>query len=434
MSRDWQDELRNPLQRLAALPEMMGWQGEWNVNNEYYTNNVVTDPITTGTYIYTGFSAAISGGLPPSQVIGPSIWTGIGGTAAAGVQSLAEGTGIKIDGSDTFPTVSNTGVITVTAEGGLEDIGTPQFPVLVLDGAVTQVQGGLGISADSSATPTISNTGLLAILPGAGISVTGQNELTIANTGVLAIGATPGTALTVTAGQNPTVASTGASSITPGLGIGLEPGRPSNEPKLINTGVVSIVPRNIKVTGGFPGGGDKQLIMTNPIKTLVYAAQPLVMVPPTLPFRNSDGIIAVTQSPGTFWENVMQNGPPSYANVAGTTFQMSFALKFTGTQSASGVDMYMYLQDNTGPTLIEIGPYSARAGVLALPERVPNRIYLFATTIVQVEIARSKGFRKLTGIRFIQFTPPTTPGSVIRLSSAGPCWATWFNQTVPFPT
>ncbi len=393
---------------------------------------MVTDPITTGSYIYTGFSAAIMGGLPPSQVIGPSIWTGIG-TTALGVQRLIEGDGIVIDGSDTVPTVNNSGVITVTAEGGLEDIGTAQFPVLVLNNAVSQVQGGLGISVDPSVSPTISNTGILNILPGAGISVSGQNELTLENTGVLAIGPTPGTALTVTVGQNPTVASTGATSLTPGLGIALEPGRPSNEPQLKNTGVISIVPRNIRVAGGFPAGGDKELSMINPVKTLVFSSQPLVMVPSSLSVVGVSATIAITQSLGTFWANVMQNGPPSYASTAGTTFLLNLSLKFTGTASSS-TNVVLYMQDNTGPTLVELGPYIAKAGATGASFNVPNRVSMFVPIAVRVEQARAQGFRRLTGVRvFLTQSPPNNP-SITRLSSVGACYATWFNQTVPFPT
>jgi len=129
---------------------MMSWRGEWNIDDEYYQNNVVTDPINTGSYIYTGFSAAIRGGDPPSQVIGPSIWTAFGSTVAAGVQLLKEGEGILIDGSDTIPTVSNTGVLTVSTDGGLQNIGTNQFPVLTLGNALSQVQGGLGITIDNT--------------------------------------------------------------------------------------------------------------------------------------------------------------------------------------------------------------------------------------------------------------------------------------------
>jgi len=435
MPSDWKEEFATPLQRLAILPTMISWAGEWNAIDEYFKNNIVTDPITTGSYIYTGFSAAIRGGLPPSQVIGPSIWTAFGATVASGVQRILGSDGILVDGSDTAPTVSNLGVVTVETDGGIANVGTAQFPVLVLNGTVSQVQAGLGISVTSTAIPKITNTGILNILPGEGISVSGEGEVTLANTGVVSIAPSPGTLLTVSPGQNPAINSTGAISITPGTGIALEPGRPSNEPRLKNTGVISIVPRNIQVLGGFPASGDKQLGMINPVKSLVFNSQPLVMIPNSLPIVGSTALIAVTQTPGTFWANVMQNGPPAYANTTGTTFMLDFSLKFTSTASGgNSTNLIMYLQDNTGGSVKEIGPFIARAGAIGTSTQVPNRIYLFAPLIVKVEQARAQGFRTLTGLRVTQTASLPNNPPVIILASSGPCSATWFNQSVPFPT
>lgn len=412
---------------------MMSWLGEWNANDEYYLNNVVTDPITTGSYIYTGFSSAIRGGLPPSQVIGPSIWTAFGSVVASGVQQLKEGDGILVDGSDTVPTVSNTGVLTVTAEGGLGNIGTAQFPILVLANSVTQVQHGLGIAVDNTNPnePKINNTGILKIF-GEGISVTGQNDLTLANSGVISIGVAPGTPLTITSpGQNPVVNNTGLVSITDGVGIAKVLGRPANEPQLNNTGVITIVPRNIEVAGGFPGPGDKELKLINPVKTLVFNSQNLVMTPTTLVNNGDQGLIPITQSVGTFWEDVMENGPPPYTNPQGSTFILDFALKFTGTASAAGISLAMYLQDNTSSPVVEVGPFTLRYGAIGVSSQVPNRIYLFSSVAVRVEQARASGFRKLTGLRIRKIKFGSSALDTIRLASSGPCSATWFNQTVP---
>lgn len=431
MSQDIQNELDTPLARLATLPQMMSWLGEWNANDEYYQNNIVTDPITTGSYIYTGFSAAIRGGLPPSQVIGPSIWTAFGSVVAAGVQRLLEGDGILVDGSDTVPTVSNTGVITTVTTGGLENIGTTQFPTYVLNNVVSQVQPDLGISVTNTAVPQISNTGILQIFPGSGISVTGQNDLTLANTGVVSIGVSPGTALTITSpGQNPVVNNTGLVSITEGLGIAKEPGLPANEPQLKNTGVISIIPSNIEVTDGPGGPGDKELRMINPVKTLVFNSQDLVMTPASLNSNGAVGLIPITQSVGTFWENTMENGLPSPIDNQGT-FILDVALKFTGSGSSGGVSLNMYLQDDTQSPPIEVGPFLAKFGATGVAAQVPNRIYLFSSVAIRVYPARASGFRKLTGLRFVKTQQSGIP-TTLRLSSSGPCSATWFNQTFPF--
>lgn len=437
MSQDIQNELDTPFERLAALPQMMSWLGEWNATDEYYQNNVVTDPITTGSYIYTGFSAAIRGGLPPSQVIGPSIWTAFGSVVVSGVQQLKEGDGILIDGSDTFPTISNTGVLTTTLEGRLQNIGTSQFPVLIYENSITQVQQGLGIAVDNTDpnNPQINNTGILDIYPGEGISVTGENDLTLANDGVILVVAAPSTEIQITGtNQNPIVNSTALVSITESVGIAKEPGLPANEPQLNNTGVHSIIPRNIAVSSGFPGPGDKELIMINSVKTLVFNSQDLVMTPNTLVGNGAQGLIPITQSVGTFWENVMQNGPPSYTSTQGSTFLLDFSLKFTGTQSASGVSLLMWLQDNTSSPIVEVGPYTLRYGAIGISNQVPERIYLFSSIAVNVQPARAQGFRKLTGLRIRKSILGQSIIDTIRLASSGPCSATWFNQTLPFPT
>lgn len=436
MSQDIQNELDTPFERLAALPQMMSWFGEWNATDEYYQNNVVIDPITTGSYIYTGFSAAIRGGLPPSQVIGPSIWTAFGSTVASGVQQLKEGDGIKIDGSDTVPTVSNTGVLTIIPEGSLQNIGTSQFPVLIYENSITQVQQGLGIGVDNTDPnqPQINNTGILDIYPGEGISVTGENDLTLENSGVILVVAAPGTEIQITGtNQNPVVNSTALVSITESVGIAKEPGLPANEPQLNNTGVHSIIPRNIAVASGFPGPGDKQLRLINSVKTLVFNSQDLVMTPTTLVNNGDVGFIPITQSVGTFWANAMENAPPTPNDNQGT-FLLDLALKFTGTGTSAGVSLNLYLQDNiSGPLVIEIGPFIAKFGAIGLAAQVPKRVYLFSSVAVKVQPARAQGFRKLTGLR-IQKVVLGAQSDLIKLASSGPCSATWFNQTLPFPT
>ena len=430
MSQDIQNELRNPLERLAVLPNMMSWRGEWNVDDEYYQNNVVTDPINIGSYIYTGFSAAIRGGDPPSQVIGPSIWTAFGSTVAAGVQQLNEGEGILVDGSDTIPTVSNTGVLTVSTDGGLQNIGTNQFPVFTLGNSLSQVQGGLGITIDNTNPnqPKIDNSGVVNIFPGAGISVTGQNDLTVANAGVVSISVAPGTALTITnPGQNPTINNTGLASITPdNVGIELEPGRPANEPQLNNIGVISIRPENIIVS-------NNQLSMFNPVKSLVFNAQNLVMTPSIIGgyLGPTTATIPITQTLGTFWESVWNNGPP-FGLLPGT-FLMNFSLKFLsymppGIGGQSAVTLSIWLQDTTNG-LVEIGPFQnfTADGSNDFPLRT------FVVSDIAVNVGQNLGFRRLTGLRLLVTRQGFPVFASFKMVSSGPCYATWFNQTVPFP-
>jgi len=432
MSQDIQSELDTPFERLAALPNMMSWAGEWNATDEYFLNYVVTDPITTGSYIYTGFSSSIRGGLPPSQVIGPSIWTAVGSTVAAGIQSLKEGDGILIDGSDTTPTISNTGVLSLGVTGSLVNIGTAQFPVLIYENSITQVQQDLGIAIDNTDPniPEIRNTGILNIFESEGISVTGENELTLANTGVISIGLAPGTALTITnPGQNPTINSTGAVSITEGLGIAKEPGLPANEPQLNNTGVISIAPRDSSITiaGDFPGPGNKEIKMFNPIRTIVFSG-PLTMVPSTIVGINRSAVINVTQTLGTLWESIMLTGSPYSSG----KFMLNFGLKFTatlpGTASVNRPSLSLFLQDNTQNPPVEVGiPNNAFANGGPIEGNSSERSFLFPYVAINIAQVRALGFRRLTGFR-VFYGGGIVLSSTLRLTTSGICWATYFSQ------
>lgn len=77
----------------------------------------------------------------------------------AGVTALTGGTGISVSASTGNVTVTNTGIITITA--------------------------GTGLSSTGGQNPTFANTGLLTLTAGTGISSTGGQSPTIANTGVL---------------------------------------------------------------------------------------------------------------------------------------------------------------------------------------------------------------------------------------------------------
>jgi hypothetical protein len=432
MSQDIQSELDTPFERLAALPNMMSWLGEWVVDAEYYQNNVVADPITTGSYIYTGFSSAIRGGLPPSQVIGPSIWTAFGSAVASGVQSLKEGDGILIDGSDTTPTISNTGVLTLGVAGSLANIGTAQFPVLIYDNSIIQVQPGLGIDVDNTDPnqPQIINTGILNIFPSEGISVTGENELELANTGVISIGLAPGTALTITnPGQNPTINNAGAVSITEGIGIAKEPGLPANEPQLNNTGVITIVPRDSSITiaGDFPGPGNKEIKMFNPIRTIVFSG-PLTMVPSTIVGINRSAVINVTQTLGTLWESIMLTGSPYSSG----KFMLNFGLKFTatldGNPSLNRPSVNLFLQDNTQNPPVELQiPNNVLAKGGPIDTNNTERVFLFPYASINVAQVRALGFRRLTSIR-VFYGAALVLSSTLRLTTSGNCWATYFSQ------
>jgi hypothetical protein len=432
MAFDWADALDSPFGRLATLPNMMGWRGNWTETDTYFKNEIVVDTTTSGSYIYTGFTASIRGGLPPSQVIGPSIWTAIG-NAVTGVQTIRQGTGIKIDGSDTIPTVSNDGVITIGLDG-FENIGTEQFQILDAVGVIS-LQQGTGIYITGGSEPVIANAGLLNIVEGAGISAIGENNITLANSGVLTVTASPGTALIISPGQNPSIENTGVIGITESTGIILEPGRPVNEPQISNAGVLTVRGRSVIVSAG-AAPGDIELKMINPIPTLAFPTSNFVMVPRVLRTNQQSGVISVTQQLGTLWESVFQNGTPYDTGI----FLLTTSFKLISPPASggilTGISLFYYLQDNTQNPLVELGPYTAKGTPGANLTSDLKKSWFIAETDINVQIARNAGFRKLTGFRIQLGTLGGSTQPAVTRSCGGNGWATYFSQTTlrPFPT
>jgi hypothetical protein len=428
MSFDWVNALDNPLGRLLTLPDMMGWRGAWTETDTYYKNEVVVDTTTTGSFIYTGFNATIRGGLPPSQVIGPSIWTAIGVISAGGVVALRKGDGIDIEGSDTVPTVVNNGVRTIGLSG-LDNIGTEQFQVLDAFGVIS-VQQGIGINISGTSIPKITNAGLINVVGGSGISSTVLNNvITLSNSGVISVEAAPDTALTVTPGQNPIIDNTGILAIIEGTGIGLVPGRPTNEPQITNTGVITLRGSSVIVTPGtIPG--EVALKMINPIRTLAFPATNFAMVPRTLTTTGQSAVVSVTQQTGTLWESIFLNGTPYNTGI----FFLNSSFKLTGTPSSTIKLIQYYLQDTTQSPIVELGPYVVKNSPIGIADQDPIKTWFVTETDINIQTARNAGFRKLTGFRFQLGSIGSTPITVT-LETGGSGWAIYFSQTTlrPFP-
>jgi len=429
MAFDWTNALDSPLGRLATLPQMMGWRGDWTETDTYYKNEVVVDTTTTGSYIYTGFNSVITGGLPPSQVIGPSIWTAVGAITASGVQTLREGNGIKIEGSDTVPRVVNFGVREISLSG-FENIGTDQFQVLDATGIVS-VQQGAGISVSGGSIPKIANTGLLNIVGGAGISATGTYNRTLSNAGVITLTASDDTPLIVTPGQNPSIENTGVLAITPSTGISLDPGRPANEPRISNAGVVTLRGSSVTVSSG-PTPGSVQLKMLNPIRTLAFPTTNFAMVPQTLTTSGQSGVVTVSQEAGTIWESIFLNGTPYSTGI----FLLTTSFKLSGTPTpALLLQITYYLQDTTQSPVVELGPYIAKTGPIGVAANDPIKTWFITETDINIQTARNAGFRRLTSFRFrLSFTAGAP--QTVTLSTGGNGWATYFSQTTlrPYPS
>lgn len=97
--------------------------------------------------------------------------------------------------SETGLNIASTGIITFATGQTFPGTGT---------GTITGVTAGTGLSGGgTSGTVTLTNTGLLSVTAGSGITSTGGQTPTIANSGILSI--TAGTGINTSGGQSPTL-------------------------------------------------------------------------------------------------------------------------------------------------------------------------------------------------------------------------------------
>jgi hypothetical protein len=239
-------ELADPLTRLTFLPTAMNWRGEWNNAFQYFKNDVATSPTNNASYLL--FGATADRGVDP---VSNADWfqvfphtTGLEGLTAgngisiapvpsannptisnSGVRSLTANTGLSTFGGQQ-PLVFNTGVLGIVADPsstsglswtpststllnaglvsaftlGITNSGTPQTQVWSNAGIIGLTAGtNISVSVDSSGTATIGNTGILALNAGANITRGGNTAtptITLNNIDV-------NTLLSPTAGMTP---------------------------------------------------------------------------------------------------------------------------------------------------------------------------------------------------------------------------------------
>ena len=176
---------------------MMNYRGLWDAYASYNVDDVVTT--TDGNWWVASVQNTFTS---PSTYPTLSIWQPLGNTnkgGAGGVTSVTAGNaGITIGGTATAPTVSNAGVLSVTAGTGITIGGTTANPTISSAGGVTSVTAGnAGITiGGTTANPTVSNAGVLSVTAGnAGITIGGTTaNPTVSNAGVLSV--TAGTGIT----------------------------------------------------------------------------------------------------------------------------------------------------------------------------------------------------------------------------------------------
>jgi hypothetical protein len=240
------------------------------------TSGLVYDPATFNVYTQS---------LPGAYTAGTGLNLIGNQFNNTGVLSVASGgAGITVGGTPSAPTVSNTGVVSITganAGTGISIAGTATNPLITNAGVVSITSGnaGTGISISGTATnPTITNAGLLGLTPannGTGISIGGTATTPIiSNSGVVSItSANAGTGITIGGTATvPTITNAGLLGLTSANnGTGISISGTATNPIISATGfptsqllsvMNTLTPNNIQpVTAGGGGGGLYSLII-----------------------------------------------------------------------------------------------------------------------------------------------------------------------------
>ena len=158
----------------VLLPNVMNYRGLWDSAVIYNKDDIVSDTFGNwwvASVVNTYISPANYPTLSTWQPIGNS---NIAGSGSAGVATVTSGNaGITIGGTVINPTVSNAGVLSVTAGTGITNVGTATAPNLQAN--LVSVVGGTNITTSTaSGTVTVSApTALVNPLGGFGVSSSG---------------------------------------------------------------------------------------------------------------------------------------------------------------------------------------------------------------------------------------------------------------------
>jgi len=376
-------ELATPLQRLNALPTAVNWRGVWNEDIEFYKNDIVISPLTSGSYINISASSATRGQGDPST--NPADWY-IFGEGAAGVQEIQGSEYITV-GPTTTPEITNNGVREMAIGQNLNNLGTQNDPILEDLGITNIIPVSPGITYDGD---TLSNSGLIYLSAGnSGITVDGTTEVSLACAGILSMTALNST-ITVGAGLTPLITNNGLLSVTALSGL-TNTGTPQ-ELELSNDGVIDISGSSMVVTG-FP---NVKLSASRPSISLIGTLVNITITPNPSQFFT----IPITQNPGTIWASCLATGTPYSTG----TFTINFGLAFNveSNQFTTIFDTIITIFDSVNN--VAYSPTASRVN-----QSVYNRLNLrsavkarFQSITIDLATLRASGFRVMTGIQFTQ--------------------------------
>ena len=135
---------------------------------------VENDGILSITAGNAGITVVGGAGAPPLNAV----------ISNSGVLGITNGLGINVTGTAQQPIINNNGVRTLTAGAGMVvNNADPNNPVVVNGGVTSIVDGGAGITITNPTGPavTITNDGVLSVTAGTGISVTGTAQNPVIN-------------------------------------------------------------------------------------------------------------------------------------------------------------------------------------------------------------------------------------------------------------
>tara|TARA_R110000868_G_scaffold23221_1_gene94019 strand:+ start:382 stop:1602 length:1221 start_codon:yes stop_codon:yes gene_type:complete len=375
-------DLSSPLARYNALPTVVNWRGGWDEDTEYYRNDIVVSPLTSGSYINISASTATRGQGDPSTNLADWFTFGEG---AAGVQEIQGSEYITV-GPTTTPSITNNGVCEMAIGQNLNNLGTQNDPILE-DLGLTNVIPSAGISFVGN---TISNTGLISLRPGnSGITVNGTTNVALSCSGVLSITPSDNT-ITVGAGLTPLITNNGLLSLI--ASTGLVNNSTAQTPDLENGGVIDISSNGINITD-FPN------VKLSVFQSSISLIGTLVNVTIT-PNPSQDFTIPITQNPGTIWATCLATGAPYSTG----TFTINFGLAFNveSNQFTSIFDTVITIFDSVNNVAYSPSGFRVNQSVynrFNLNNLVKTRIQ---SITIDLAILRASGFRVMTGIQFSQ--------------------------------
>jgi hypothetical protein len=374
--------LSDPLIKLNNLPTTMKWLSEWSPTTQYYKNDVTVSPTTSGSYILR--TASDYNSSDPS--ISPS-WLPVG-RSAGGIENLRKGIGIDLSGSSTRPQVINNGVVDIIYGTNMQNIGTRQDVVLDTT-AIATITGIIGI--DTTNLPTITNSGVTSVT-GNGFGFSSQTgNTTITNQGVLSLASTDSN-LTITAGQDPIILNNGLLALVDGTGITNVSTTP-NEYTLQNDGVRTIqFPSNTLLNKG--SSSYQKLAAANCQICEVWTDTGVTGMTPNPTKGNvTDATIFITQTPNTLWANCLATGVPYSAGVFEIDMTGFFFYFFNISRVATRF-IYSLLDSVTGNKLL-LGTSKS-----LFPAK-PTSIFTLGKISVDLQAARNAGIRQLTGFEVV---------------------------------